>query len=114
MGELPVDVLLARNDRAGVTTAHRHDEVRPFDVVARQRLRNSAGCVDTYFLQRIGDHRVDFLGRLRACRACFPAALLVERLRDLRAARVLDADEENAGHPPRAPRSAETASGTRR
>jgi dihydrofolate synthase/folylpolyglutamate synthase len=52
--------------------------------------------------------------------ADFEAA--IERVRDLRPARILDADEEDAGHPPSAPRShppsaprrAATASGTSR
>jgi len=42
------------------------------------------------------------------------ARLLEERLRHLRAAGVLDADEEDASHTPRVWRSARTASGTNR
>jgi hypothetical protein len=34
VGEVPVDVLFAGEHGARVAAAHRHDEVRPFDVVA--------------------------------------------------------------------------------
>ena len=64
--------------------------------VALERLRHAAGDVDPDLLERLDDRLVELGGRPRAGRPRLAAPPLVERLRDLRAARVLDADEEDA------------------
>src|SRR5581483_291877 len=76
----------------------RHDEVGPVDVLARQRARLPVRDVDADLLEHLDDDLVQLAGGPRAGRARLAAARLVERLRDLRAARVLDADEEDLVH----------------
>ena len=46
VGQLPVDVALAGDVRAGVAAAHRHDDVGAFGEFARERLRATVGEVD--------------------------------------------------------------------
>src|SRR5207248_10372594 len=114
VGEVPLDVALPRDDRARVAAPHRHDEVGPFDVRALQAPGHATVEVDANLAHDVDDHGVHLVGGLGARGAGGPAAALVERLRDLRAARVLDADEEDVRHPPSAPRRDSIASGTSR
>src|SRR5918912_304382 len=46
IGEVPLDVLLAGEVRADVAAAHRHDDVRPANVVVAEPLRPAVGDVD--------------------------------------------------------------------
>ena len=57
--------------------------------------------VDPDLLERLDDDRVHLLGRTRAGRARFTAVRLVERLCELRTARVLRRRRRERGHPPR-------------
>src|SRR5207237_3593601 len=112
--EVPVEILAAREHRADVTAAHRHDHVGPLDVSVGEALRLAPGEVDADLTHRVHHGGVELRTRPRAGGACLAPEALVERLRHLRASGVPDADEERAPHAPSAPRRASTASGTRR
>src|SRR5213076_1187357 len=58
---VPVDVTLAWKDRAGIAAAHRHDDVRPGDVLVGDRLRLFVGDVDVDLLHG-PDHGLVKLG----------------------------------------------------
>src|SRR5213078_3479357 len=107
--QVPVDVAPSGDDRARIATTHRHDEVRPLDILRVQLLRHTVRELG----HQPGDLRMYVRSRCRARRACVPAAPLVERLRHLGATCVLLADEEDV-HAPNAKRSAAIASGTSR
>ncbi len=63
VGEVPVDVSLARDMRALVAAAHGYDYVRPFRELPGQKPRPSFAEIHTYFRHRLDDLGVDPIGR---------------------------------------------------
>ena len=100
--EPPVDVALARQDRADVAAAHRHDHVRPGRVRLGLELpRRPAGEVVADLAHRLDHLRVQVgLGAAAGGAHLVAAAALEERVRHLGAAGVADAEEEDVGHEP--------------
>ena len=101
VGELPVDVALAGDVGAGVAAAHRHHHVRLLGQLARQEPRPAVGEVDVQLAHDLHDLRVDALGRRRARAQRAVAAgggLLEQRGAHLRAAGVVQADEQRRRH----------------
>ena len=67
--ELPVEVALAREDRAGVAAAHGDDDVGGLDGVGREHLRALVGDVDADLGHGLDGGRVDLVAGHRAGRA---------------------------------------------
>lgn len=76
--ELPVLVPLAREERAGVTAAHRDHDIRILDSLGCQELRLLGGDVDPHLPHRLDGDRIDLVGRRRTCGSHLDA----ERTRD--------------------------------
>jgi uncharacterized membrane protein len=55
IGEIPVRVLLAGQDRARVPAPHRHDDLCPLDLLAGDRLRPTIRKVDPDLVHRLDD-----------------------------------------------------------
>jgi hypothetical protein len=99
--EFPVEVALAGDEGALVAAAHRHHHVCPFGVLSGQPTRLAVGEVDAELGHRLDHLGVDAVGRGGPCRARLVTArrrAREERLAHLRAAGVVEADEEGAGH----------------
>src|SRR5207248_4088482 len=93
-----------RDVRAGVPAAHRDDDVRPLGVRFVEAVRHAAGEVEPELAHGVDHLRVDVLCGRRAGGAGLVTSVggqPQERLRHLRAAGVLAADEEDARHSPR-------------
>src|SRR5579862_1415378 len=100
IGQLPVDVALARNDRARVVTGRDHD-IGPVDPLVVEPLRDMVGGVDADLAQRLEYGRVRVFARNAAGRAGLVPAVgraAEEPLRHQRTTAVADADEEHARH----------------
>ena len=98
--ELPVLVLLARIDRAGVAAAHRDHDVRRGDDLVGQRLRELLTHVDAELGHRLDHGRVDLLARGAAGRADMDPPLRAElhqACSHLATAGVVDTDEQDLG-----------------
>src|SRR5207247_8321707 len=93
VGEVPVEILLPRKDGANVAAPHGHDDVGPFDVFTRDRLRAAMREIEADLFHRLDDRFVQLLLGTRAGRSSLAAASLVERLRHLRAPGIADAEE---------------------
>jgi hypothetical protein len=95
--KLPVDIALSRDVRTLVPTAHRHDQVGPLGVGSLETMRLGVRELDSDLPHDLDHFRMNPLRGPRARRTCLvPSGLLAEEaLRDLRASRVLDADEED-------------------
>ena len=101
VGQVPVDVALAGDVGALVAAAHRHHDVGPLGVLAAELVRDPAGEVDAQFGHRLDHLGVDAVARRRPGRARFVTAggdAFEQRLAHLRAAGVVQADEERASH----------------
>src|ERR1700755_3445740 len=101
VGQVPDDVSHAGHVGALVAAAHRHHDVGPFGVLGAEQLRLAGGEVDSQLAHHLDDLGVDPLAGRRPGRAS-PVApgggALEERLAHLRAAGVVEADEEGVGH----------------
>jgi hypothetical protein len=100
IGQVPVEIALAGEDRARVPAAHRDDDVGCLHVPGRQRLGELRGDVQADLGHRLNDGRVQLAGRLGAGRGHPdpPGRLLVQqRSSHLGAARVVGADEQHLG-----------------
>src|SRR5205085_5056003 len=91
-------VLLPGQQGTRVAATHRHDDVRPLDVLLPDRLRVQRRYVDVDLLQRLDDGLVELGFGPGAGGTCLAAEPLVERLRHLRAPCVAYADEVRALH----------------
>jgi len=101
VGELPVQVGLAGDERTLVTASHGHDDVGPLGQAGVQTPRRPSAEVDADLAHRVHDLRVDAVGGPCARRARLVPAVGGEgeqRLAHLRAAGVVEADEEDVGH----------------
>ena len=98
--ELPVLVALAGEDRAGVTAAHRDDDIGGADDLVGPWLRVLAGDVDADFGHRVDGRRVD-LGSRFGTAGVHQDAVAGEVLQPagghLGAAGVVDAEEQDGG-----------------
>jgi hypothetical protein len=98
--QLPVQVGLAGEDRAGVAAAHGHDVIRGLDCLRRQDLRRAGGQVDADLPHRRHGTGIDLLGRQDAGGTDVDASLGEVGQPDgghLGAAGVVDADEQDRG-----------------
>src|SRR5207253_3561230 len=84
--KVPVQVALARQDRARVSTAHRHDEVGPFDVLTVELVRNPALEIDPDLPHGFDDPLMHYSLGPGSRGSGLTTCALVERLRHLRAA----------------------------
>jgi hypothetical protein len=66
IGQVPVDVALAGDVRAGVSAPHRDDHVRLLCELAREQLGAAVGEVDTELAHDLHDLGVHALGGCRA------------------------------------------------
>src|SRR5205085_863965 len=98
--ELPVEVLLAGDDRTGVAAPHRDHDVGLPDRVVGQELRPLGGEIDVELGHRRDDGRVERAGGRAPGGPDVDATrgVAVEQRRGhLRATGVVDADEEHGG-----------------
>jgi ArsR family transcriptional regulator, arsenate/arsenite/antimonite-responsive transcriptional repressor len=101
VGEVPVDVALARDVWALIAAAHGDDDVGLLGELAGQESRAAACEVDSEFAHRIEDLWMDASGRSRPCgrRGVPPAGgPLEQRLAHLGAAGVVEANEQHVSH----------------
>src|SRR5712692_38946 len=106
IGEIPVDVSLARDVRALIAAPHGDNDIGPLGQIVGEFLGAIARNIDADFAHRIGDHRVDMLRRTRARRARLEPAVgraLKQRVAHLGPTSVLLADEEDLRHRPLRP-----------
>jgi len=66
VGEVPIEVALAREDRTCFTAAHTDYDVSDLDLVSGQPLGDLAGDVDTNLCHGLHNGRVQLVRRLRA------------------------------------------------
>ena len=103
VGQLPVDVALARDVGAGVAAAHGHDDVGVFGELARESLWPAFGEIDAELVHDVDDLRVNAAGRVGHAAGrvrAVPAArgALEQRLAHLRATRVVQTHEQHVAH----------------
>src|SRR6185295_5436788 len=99
--QLPVEVAGAGDVGALVAAAHRHHEVGPFGVLGAELVGDAAREVDAelaHRLDHLGVHALAGRGPGRARLVALRGLALEERLAHLRAAGVVQADEEDARH----------------
>ena len=99
--QVPVDVALAGDVRARVAAAHRDHDVGPLCVGPIEQVRDAVGEIDAELTHHLDDLGVHALAGIAPGRARLVAAAgdeLEQRRRHLRAAGVVDADEEDAAH----------------
>src|ERR671910_1085698 len=99
--ELPVHVALPGDVRALVAAAHRHDHVGLLGQFARERARHAVAHVDVQLAHDLHHLRVHALagpGASRQRRVAAAGRAPAERPAHLRAAGVVEADEEGRGH----------------
>src|SRR5205807_1743663 len=100
VGEVPVDVALARVHRAGVAASHGDDHVGLPGQGVGESLGDLPGRVETPLLQDLGHRRVDRLGRLGTGGPHpdpTPGVVIEEHAGGHAAPRVVDAQEEHDG-----------------
>ena len=101
IAQVPVDIALAGDVRARVAAAHRDHDVGPLRIGPIEQVRDAAGEIDadlTHHLHDLGMHALAGIAPRRARLVAAAGHELEQRRRHLRAARVVDADEEDATH----------------
>jgi len=101
VGQLPVDVLLARDERALIPAAHRHDNVRLPGELGREQPWGAVAEFDVELAHHSHDLGMDVVGRRRAGRerpVGVPGGAFEQRLADLGASGVVPADEQDGSH----------------
>ena len=103
IGQVPVDVLLARDVGAGIAAAHRDDYVGAAGELVAEALWSAVREVDAQFLHHIDDRRVNppvGIGFAAGGVSGVPSfrRVLEQRLAHLRPPGVVKADEEHACH----------------
>ena len=101
VGQLPLDVALAGDERALIPAAHRDDDIGLLSQLRCEELRSAIAEFDVQFSHHFHNLGVDVLGRGRPCRehAMVAGGVAFEQcLAHLGASGVLPADKQDGGH----------------